>query len=125
MLRRPPRSTRTDTLFPYTTLFRSRNQLVQKFHRFRAECLPHLWCIDEREAKWNALNPFPAKGVPDACKEAVTIENLLHLCFERLGHDLRSRIIWNDNHLQTKPILCSGAIAKLPNRSEKHTSELQ
>src|SRR3546814_6541906 len=27
MLRRPPRSTRTDTLFPYTTLFRSNTQL--------------------------------------------------------------------------------------------------
>src|SRR3546814_4593941 len=27
MIRRPPRSTRTDTLFPYTTLFRS-----QRFH---------------------------------------------------------------------------------------------
>src|SRR3546814_18527562 len=26
MIRRPPRSTRTDTLFPYTTLFRSRAQ---------------------------------------------------------------------------------------------------
>src|SRR3546814_804456 len=26
MIRRPPRSTRTDTLFPYTTLFRSSNQ---------------------------------------------------------------------------------------------------
>src|SRR3546814_5699624 len=25
MIRRPPRSTRTDTLFPYTTLFRSRS----------------------------------------------------------------------------------------------------
>src|SRR3546814_13346921 len=25
MIRRPPRSTRTDTLFPYTTLFRSNN----------------------------------------------------------------------------------------------------
>src|SRR3546814_6477445 len=25
MIRRPPRSTRTDTLFPYTTLFRSLN----------------------------------------------------------------------------------------------------
>src|SRR3546814_3577716 len=25
MIRRPPRATRTDTLFPYTTLFRSRN----------------------------------------------------------------------------------------------------
>src|SRR3546814_14943817 len=28
MLRRPPRSTRTDTLFPYTTLFRSTRRLV-------------------------------------------------------------------------------------------------
>src|SRR3546814_8727353 len=27
MIRRPPRSTRTDTLFPYTTLFRSRAAL--------------------------------------------------------------------------------------------------
>src|SRR3546814_15603904 len=26
MIRRPPRSTRTDTLFPYTTLFRSRRE---------------------------------------------------------------------------------------------------
>src|SRR3546814_13638238 len=30
MLRRPPRSTRTDTLFPYTTLFRS---IRAKLHR--------------------------------------------------------------------------------------------
>src|SRR3546814_14671297 len=32
MLRRPPRSTRTDTLFPYTTLFRSQDwtQVVSK-----------------------------------------------------------------------------------------------
>src|SRR3546814_18073545 len=28
MIRRPPRSTRTDTLFPYTTLFRSRAALA-------------------------------------------------------------------------------------------------
>src|SRR3546814_17344235 len=28
MIRRPPRSTRTDTLFPYTTLFRSAADLV-------------------------------------------------------------------------------------------------
>src|SRR3546814_8447061 len=27
MIRRPPRSTRTDTLFPYTTLFRSDNEM--------------------------------------------------------------------------------------------------
>src|SRR3546814_12459423 len=29
MIRRPPRSTRTDTLFPYTTLFRSFSNLAQ------------------------------------------------------------------------------------------------
>src|SRR3546814_6258489 len=29
MIRRPPRSTRTDTLFPYTTLFRSLHSAVQ------------------------------------------------------------------------------------------------
>src|SRR3546814_16567658 len=28
MIRRPPRSTRTDTLFPYTTLFRSRYRVT-------------------------------------------------------------------------------------------------
>src|SRR3546814_10164792 len=32
MIRRPPRSTRTDTLFPYTTLFRSSHA-----HRIAAE----------------------------------------------------------------------------------------
>src|SRR3546814_5575260 len=29
MIRRPPRSTRTDTLFPYTTLFRSGNMCIE------------------------------------------------------------------------------------------------
>src|SRR3546814_13551358 len=29
MIRRPPRSTRTDTLFPYTTLFRSRDACLR------------------------------------------------------------------------------------------------
>src|SRR3546814_8037410 len=33
MLRRPPRSTRTDTLFPYTTLFRSVHLLEHKVRR--------------------------------------------------------------------------------------------
>src|SRR3546814_20889659 len=33
MLRRPPRSTRTDTLFPYTTLFRSCTVTIAKFDK--------------------------------------------------------------------------------------------
>src|SRR3546814_1860530 len=32
MIRRPPRSTRTDTLFPYTTLFRSFRSGLRAFH---------------------------------------------------------------------------------------------
>src|SRR3546814_18990251 len=44
MIRRPPRSTRTDTLFPYTTLFRSgelrvafdSTQIVSELHTARA-----------------------------------------------------------------------------------------
>src|SRR3546814_4202358 len=35
MIRRPPRSTRTDTLFPYTTLFRSHEPLL---HQPALEC---------------------------------------------------------------------------------------
>src|SRR3546814_8725175 len=33
MIRRPPRSTRTDTLFPYTTLFRSLRYAVERNQR--------------------------------------------------------------------------------------------
>src|SRR3546814_2504985 len=32
MIRRPPRSTRTDTLFPYTTLFRSDDLIGRNHH---------------------------------------------------------------------------------------------
>src|SRR3546814_16575942 len=43
MIRRPPRSTRTDTLFPYTTLFRSIDQAAEMVvegldHRGGASC---------------------------------------------------------------------------------------
>src|SRR3546814_7588143 len=41
MIRRPPRSTRTDTLFPYTTLFRSLEKIIpariQRFEIARAQ----------------------------------------------------------------------------------------
>src|SRR3546814_6264658 len=36
MLRRPPRSTRTDTLFPYTTLFRSLEDVDAFFDTYYA-----------------------------------------------------------------------------------------
>src|SRR3546814_15325119 len=42
MIRRPPRSTRTDTLFPYTTLFRSARAepLVERLWQSELAALP-------------------------------------------------------------------------------------
>src|SRR3546814_7348477 len=50
MLRRPPKSTRTDTLFPYTTLFRSQLQA-------RHACLDDLARIEPHLVKRIAAHP--------------------------------------------------------------------
>src|SRR3546814_13811732 len=47
MIRRPPRSTRTGTLFPYTTLFRSPEQLVAERGFVEADCVRELFIIGE------------------------------------------------------------------------------
>src|SRR3546814_13023513 len=39
MIRRPPRSTRTDTLFPYTTLFRSLAALARRADESKVKAL--------------------------------------------------------------------------------------
>src|SRR3546814_13386131 len=52
MIRRPPRSTRTDTLFPYTTLFRS---IVRGTHQMAVSDLDHAWSC--RAA--NGEGPWP------------------------------------------------------------------
>src|SRR3546814_5739469 len=41
MIRRPPRSTRTDTLFPYTTLFRSHRRSVARIFIPTRSCPRH------------------------------------------------------------------------------------
>src|SRR3546814_1822941 len=46
MIRRPPRSTRTDTLFPYTTLFRSRGH---REHRERRQQIRDVAPVAEQE----------------------------------------------------------------------------
>src|SRR3546814_20555545 len=52
MIRRPPRSTRTDTLFPYTTLFRSAR------HRRRAADVGHTARIAAIKASRQRPEPF-------------------------------------------------------------------
>src|SRR3546814_16886928 len=63
MIRRPPRSTRTDTLFPYTTLFRSKD-------KFGAEVgedlgLTELPAIEAAGVIWGALTPGATFDIND------------------------------------------------------------
>src|SRR3546814_7148509 len=48
MIRRPPRSTRTDTLFPYTTLFRS--DVVRR--KYQRSLLPQRTLTQFLENEW-------------------------------------------------------------------------
>src|SRR3546814_7520415 len=60
MIRRPPRSTRTDTLFPYTTLFRSRRPQQQssgpELPGDPVPCPVHIPCTCDRE--WEGRPPW-------------------------------------------------------------------
>src|SRR3546814_4037786 len=58
MLRRPPRSTRTDTLFPYTTLFRSPPTAPTPHHRCAQAC----W-------SWGSSHE-PPPGTPSWCNRS-------------------------------------------------------
>src|SRR3546814_7659612 len=98
MIRRPPRSTRTDTLFPYTTLFRSARilgpdwQLRHFFWRPRD--------LDVFEAHLRACHPY---------REVV----LDFMGATPDGTDIRFRV--------SRPLVMHFA----DSRSEEHTSELQ
>src|SRR3546814_11670870 len=68
MLRRPPRSTRTDTLFPYTTLFRSGHGAGRRPRRGGRPSLPGLAGLQGRQGRRHhprrAARPLaPAGGV--------------------------------------------------------------
>src|SRR3546814_15832113 len=70
MIRRPPRSTRTDTLFPYTTLFRSMVafDLVTRWLRFSGYDLTYVRNITDIEDK--IINRARENGEPyDALTE--------------------------------------------------------
>src|SRR3546814_3107769 len=101
MIRRPPRSTRTDTLFPYTALFRSKRGA--SFLRLGLVIVQRLMLhlaviLDRAKRRSGQLQPF-ARG-PDgiAARRA--------LAFEHPGFLLLGR-------------------GRLSIRSEEHTPELQ
>src|SRR3546814_9932033 len=111
MIRRPPRSTRTDTLFPYTTLFRSR--LVT------SAFLPHVFapaeieCPQSHQERGNAGNESPRVSpfINDGAND--------YTDWYLIGGS-RYRELPVNNLLINSPIMCSRR-----QRSEEHTSELQ
>src|SRR3546814_10506514 len=67
MIRRPPRSTRTDTLFPYTTLFRSSDELpVQRLGDgtlILGDCFPRFPVSGQSLSEcWGNYVAFSAQG---------------------------------------------------------------
>src|SRR3546814_11245244 len=77
MIRRPPRSTRTDTLFPYTTLFRSEISIAIARIKIR-----------QRWSQWIFRNIETSRGIflqdlprrPDLCYRVV---NAVNWCWEQ------------------------------------------
>src|SRR3546814_6341313 len=72
MIRRPPRSTRTDTLFPYTTLFRSTNErLFLGAQNSRARSFgEQVHCSALRN---EPLILFPREGRPSFADEVIGV----------------------------------------------------
>src|SRR3546814_18272084 len=85
MRRRPPRSTRTDTLFPYTTLFRS------GFYRAdarRSDRQP----LDPRAEQGHRLERPPTHLAADAERDLAAVDRLHHPC-DKAHHGRREPVI--------------------------------
>src|SRR3546814_1547841 len=105
MIRRPPRSTRTDTLFPYTTLFRS-PPARRAFRPVRLRC----------RGRHAAGTQGPHWWGPRGMSKGVEVD-------ERVP--MRSALDDATHDLEFGRPLPAYLRAALPKRSEEHTSELQ
>src|SRR3546814_7711098 len=112
-IRRPPRSTRTDTLFPYTTLFRSKRWSESG----RAAA---------RDRKTDAVAPLP-QWLRRASGSAHHRDVNAAAGAATLPHLDRAAPRWHAGAGDTSSLhpetLCQGAADGA--RSEEHTSELQ
>src|SRR3546814_7426398 len=81
MIRRPPRSTRTDTLFPYTTLFRSLYRDTPALHQL--DCEPEGFEWIEAQDIDNSVLAYLRRGRGDA-KPVLVVSNFTPL--PRHGH---------------------------------------
>src|SRR3546814_9841117 len=108
MFTRPPRSTRTDTLFPYTTLFRSPRLRTR-------QCALHLDHVEHRNALGDANDQLHL-GV-DRLEDRIGGERRRHINATRGGAG--RRLGFRDG------VEIRQADMRRSARSEEHTSELQ
>src|SRR3546814_20957039 len=73
MLRRPPRSTRPDTLFPYTTLFRSARDALAAHERTLASLSERQAVVSAEIKSWKARAGEAARRVTEMDKRAETL----------------------------------------------------
>src|SRR3546814_7512104 len=113
MIRRPPRSTRTDTLFPYTTLFRSHDRRQRKGGGGGGPV----------KAQFDAVEAMRAHGRRDL--PGIRMQQFDAPAYVRPGVGFQKRAI--GRHIAQTcgegPLAHQNAHA--PPRSEEHTSELQ
>src|SRR3546814_10531432 len=110
MLRRPPRSTRTDTLFPYTTLFRSDGR-----RPFRPPALA------ENEPRFE-IGPVKVAQLFDGQR---LVTELLFFCrIVTQRNPAKLRFCFAPGRLRGPHPVLSDRVSTCA-RSEEHTSELQ
>src|SRR3546814_1451861 len=121
MIRRPHRSTRTDTLFPYTTLFRSINpQLNAAVAELRSHGKRTVRTSNEpfdKETFWGVSNTTTIDI------GSVTLKNIFGYRYTGVSNFQDATGIANAPLPDLGPGLA--ALGYIPGRSEEHTYELQ
>src|SRR3546814_1469452 len=123
MIRRPPISTRTDTLFPYTTLFRSlvRRECPSTADR-PATSLRDGTRANDPEA--DALPGYRLRGDMDALRfEPLGYPRIGPSSFALVCHLVELGLVEDVTHFPLNSWMRMAAA--LRSRSEEHTSELQ
>src|SRR3546814_6590073 len=121
MIRRPPLSTRTDTLFPYTTLFRSLLEHQGRDHRVVGNRL-----LGERDAGELLVRRVARLQVDDQLIEQTTRFTFCHIAGTEAIHLFLVVVACNVAAQRTASSDEEGIeLVDRLLRSEEHTSELQ